>query len=658
MGWNKGLMASAAVGALLAVGYVSAGALRAQAAGSPTVAKAQRVDDFRLPDHRFGSLQLYRLADAKAVVIVTQANGCASVRDNAPALKALQRVYAGQGVEFMMLNSSLKDSREAVAAEAKVLGVDMPILLDANQLVGEQLGVARAGEVFVLNPKTWQVVYRGPVDPQVASAALDPLIAGEPVSPVQKAAAGCAVEFPMRSRKVDLAKISYAKQVAPILEQKCIACHQAGGIGPMALTSYEQVKAFSPMMRETLRTERMPPYHADPSVVALHDAKNLSPQEIKTLVHWIEAGSPRGEGIDPLGSVKHEAPEWPLGKPDLVLDIPAYTVPATGVVDYQRPWVENPLSEGRWLRASTIKPGSRQAVHHVLTGYMTEAPKVGEQASESRWGASVGGYAVGAESLVAPDNVGTFIPAGGAIGFQNHYSPFGKEVTDRSQIALYFYPKDKAPEMVMHNGVVVDNTIAIPAGAEHHEEKAYLTFPKEALLFSAFPHAHYRGASSKLEIQYPDGSKKLVLAMPYYDFNWQRDYEFAQPIKIPAGSKLIATYIYDNSKRNPANPNPKDTVYWGEQSFQEMLYTAIRYRWTDETSAKPVAYDQQLMESRMVGMLDENLDGKVEMAELKGAIGNQLRAVFATLDKDKDGGLDAAELNAAQGAQRGRRASQ
>jgi hypothetical protein len=400
----------------------------------------------------------------------------------------------------------------------------------------------------------------------------------------------------------------------------------------------------------------MPPYLADQTVGHFSDDVRLSPDQIKTLVHWIEAGAPRGAGADPLAGVKHEAPEWPLGKPDVILDIPAYTVPASGVVDYQRPWVANPLAEGRWLRASTIKPGSRQAVHHILTGYMTEVPKPGEQASETRWGASVGGYAVGAESLVAPANVGTYVPPGGAIGFQNHYSPFGKEVVDKSQIGLYFYDKDKTPDMVMHNGVVVDNTIAIPANAEKHQEVAYLSFPKDALLFSAFPHAHYRGASSKVEIIYPDGTKKLILAMPFYDFNWQRDYEFAQPVKIPAGSKLVATYIYDNSKRNPANPNPGDNVYWGEQSFQEMLYTAIRYRWVDETSKHPVDYDIALNAGRMMGMLDDNLDGKVEQAELKGPIGAQIKAGFAKLDANQDGVLDQKEL-AALGDGRGRRAS-
>ena len=105
------------------------------------------------------------------------------------------------------------------------------------------------------------------------------------------------------------------------------------------------------------------------------DDKRLTPQEIKTIVSWVEQGAPRGDGPDPLGAVKHVAQEWPLGKPDLIIDVPAYKIPASGVVDYQRPAVPGTLTEGKWVRASTVKPGSRQGVHHLLTGWMEEMPK-------------------------------------------------------------------------------------------------------------------------------------------------------------------------------------------------------------------------------------------------------------------------------------------
>jgi len=610
-------------------------AVSATAAATPA-----RVDDFMLVDADMEAHQLYRLADATAVVIVTQSNGDAAVRRLAPALKALKAAYGPKGVEFVMLNSNLKDSREAIQAEAKKAGFDTPILMDSYQLVGESLGVTRSADVFVINPKSWAVAYHGTLSG--AGKALDALAAGQQVALGGPLSTGAAIAFPERGAT----KVSYAKDVAPILEAKCVACHEEGGIGPFAMTNYAVVKGFAPMIREVIRTDRMPPYHADPHVGKFSDDKRLTPEETKTLVHWIEAGAPRGDGPDPLGVVKHVAQEWPLGKPDAIINVPAYTIPASGVVDYQRPAVANTLTEGKWVRAATIKPGARQGVHHLLTGWMAEMPADG-RSSETRWAASLGaGYAVGAESNIMPANTGTYLPPGGAIGFQAHYTPFGKEAVDRSQVALYFY--DKPPELIMHSVVVIDNTISIPAGEARHKEVAYVEFPHDALLYSAFPHAHYRAYSSDLWIRYPDGQEKLLLSLPRYDFNWQRSYTFAEPIKVPAGSKLIAHYVYDNSKRNPSNPDPKINVTWGEQSFQEMLFTSLSFRWAEETAKHRVNYDGEMNANRLMGMMDDNIDGRIEKAELKGRIGEQLAKYFDVLDKNHDGAIDKTELAAAQ----------
>jgi len=663
----------AAVSALLVYGFSSTPAADASqaatAASATAAASAQRVDNFMLVDaQKMEAHELYRLADAKAVVLVSTGVGCPIARAMTPALKALRDKFAAQGVEVMMVDSNLQDSRDSIAAEAKEFGIDIPILMDSNQLVGEALGVTRTAEVFIINPKTWTVAYHGPLDDRsdygvqrasshdFAADALTAVLAGRPAPAATQASKGCLVDFPERGKAH--AQITYIKDVAPILEKKCVACHEEGGIGPFAMKDYATVKGFSPMIREVIRTDRMPPYNADPHVGKFSDDKNLSPAEIKTLVHWVEAGAPRGEGKDPLGAKHLVAAEWPLGKPDLVLDIPAYTIPASGVVDYQHPWVANPETEGKWLRASTVKVESRQGVHHVLTGYMKDIPQPGQQAFENKWGASVGGYAVGAESEIAPKDVGTYIPPGGAIGFQTHYTPFGKQVTDHTKIALYFYKDNAKPDLVMHNSVIVNNAIVIPPNDPHHQEVGYITFPHDALLYSAFPHAHYRGAKADLWIRYPDGKEKMLLTLPRYDFSWQRDYTFAEPVKVPAGSKLIAHFVYDNSKRNPSNPDPSKQVVWGDQSWEEMFYTAVRYRWLDETSKHMVNYDEELNKDRLMGMLDANIDGKIEKAELKGQLGDQIGKYFDQLDANHDGAIDKTELAVMQkmmGGQRRRR---
>jgi hypothetical protein len=636
------LFAATAIGLVLAVTASCAQTPATDTAAAETsAATPARVDNFRLVEAGGKAVELYRLKDASAVVMMMYGVGSADVAKAAPELAKLQAAYAGKGVEFMLINSNPKDTREAILADAQKNGITAPILQDDVQLVGEQLGATRVSETFVVDPKTWKIAYRGPLSADAVAAVVD----GKEVKVASAAVKGAAIDFPARSAKAkaEFAKISYSDTIAPLLEEKCIACHQQGGIAPFAMDSYEKVKGFAPMMREAIRTDRMPPFDADPHVGKFKDDKSLSSDEIKTLVHWIEAGAPRGAGPDKLAEVKHVAPEWPLGKPDLIVDIPKYTIPASGFVDYQYPTTKNPLTEGKWLKAATAKVSQRQAVHHILSGLIPEGQtKKGMEA----WGGSVGGYTVGMESVEAPKGIGSWVPAGGQFAYQMHYTPFGKEVVSAEQIGLYFYKDGEKPDLIMRENALVDQFIELPPNDGAHKEVAYFLFPKDAILHTAVVHAHYRGTYSKLEVIDPAGKRETILNVPFYDFNWQRMYEFDKPIPIKAGSKVVATYIYDNSKRNPANPNPNEKVVWGDQSFEEMFYTSLRYRWADETVEKPTNYDQLLLQGRLMGMMDDNLDDKLQKAELRGQFAQLAAApgAFEMGDANKDGGIDQTEL--------------
>jgi hypothetical protein len=228
-----------------------------------------------------------------------------------------------------------------------------------------------------------------------------------------------------------------------------------------------------------------------------------------------------------------------------------------------------------------------------------------------------------------------------------HYTPFGKEAVSAEQIGLYFYKDGEMPDLIMREMPLVDQFIEIPANDGNHKEIAYFDFPKDAILHTAVVHAHYRGTYSKLEIMDPSGKRETILNVPFYDFNWQRMYEFAKPIDIKAGSKVIATYIYDNSKRNPANPNPNEKIVWGDQSFEEMFYTSLRYRWKDETAKDQKNYDQLLQKTRLMGMMDDNIDGKLQKSELRSQFAQLASApgAFDMADSNKDGGIDQPELD-------------
>ena len=624
------------------------------AVATPMAQLPARVDNFRLVSSDGYAHELYRLKDASAVVLVMHGVGSPDVAKIAPELAKLEAAYKAKGVEFMMMNSNPGDTREAILADAAKNGITVPVLEDDLQLVGGQIGATRVTEAFVIDPKTWKIAYHGPL----SADAIEAVVGGKAPTAASAAVTGALISFPDRApaRKAEFAKISYANTIAPLIEQKCVACHQEGGIAPFGFDGYEKVKTFAPMIREAVRTDRMPPWDPDRHVGKFKDDKSLSGEQIKTLINWIEAGAPRGDGADTLAQVRHVAPEWPLGKPDLIVDIPKYTVPATGVVDYQYPIVNNPLSEGRWLKASTAKVSQRQAVHHILSGFIKEGET---DKGMQNWSSSVGGYTVGMESVVNPKGMGTYIPPGGQLAFQMHYTPYGKEAVSAEQIGLYFYKDGEKPDLMMREMPLVDQFIKIPANAGAHKEIAYFDFPKDAILHTAVVHAHYRGTYSKLEIRYPDGKQETLLNVPFYDFNWQRMYEFEKPINIPAGSKVIATYVYDNSKRNPANPDPNKEIVWGDQSFEEMFYTSLRYRWKDETAANQTNNDQLMQKTRLMGMMDDNIDGKLEKAELRGQFAAlaQRPGAFEMADANKDGGIDQPELEKVLAMMRAMRAS-
>jgi mono/diheme cytochrome c family protein len=643
-----GLGALAATAVALALTASPRGATQA-IADDLKVANPAKVYDFLLADQNLFGRQLYRMHEDKAVVLVTYASGDRRLRADAPALMALKAAYVGKGVEMLGVDSRIGDRRDPVIADAKAMGLEMPILFDYEQLVGEELGVTRADEVIVIDPRHWTIAYRGPVDG--ANAAIDALVAGQTVALTSREAAGQPIAFPERARASTFATISYARAIAPIVQQKCAVCHQPGGIGPMPLNTYEQIKAASPMIREVIRTHRMPPFQPDETVGQWRDDGRLSPDQMKTMVHWIDAGAPRGAGEDPLKKVSFQAPEWPLGTPDKIVDIPTVKIPASGVLDYQYPVVPNVMTEGRWLRATAFRITDRQAVHHILTGVAPTDLAPGAAATQAQWGTLLHGYVPGVGYMKTADGTGIWVPPSSGLAFQAHYTTYGRETVENTKVGLYFYPKGEEPMYQRRTFGIFDMSIEIPAGDAEHKEIAYIEIPKDAVIYAFTPHSHKRGVAANISILYPNGKEEMLLAVPRYDFGWQYDYVLAKPLAVPAGSKIITRWIYDNSTRNPGNPDATKTVYWGEQSFEEMLAVYIHYRWVGETAKAPRDdYDKLMQAGALMGMLDDNMDGKIELSELKGgphSPGQMLKKYFSMIDTDHDGSIDAKELAAA-----------
>jgi peroxiredoxin len=533
------------------------------------------VEDFRLNDQAGQSHELYYLSDMKAVVLMAHGDGCAIARSTAKSLGELRASYQARGVEILAIDSNLKDTPESIAKEAQASGIELPILTDPLQLIGESLGFTRNGEVLIVNPQTWKVLYRGASlgSSNDVADALDAALNGTPVKVAHTDAAGCNIDMPERARRSAHARISYEKTIAPMLSAHCVACHREGGIAPWQMSSYDMVRGFSPMIREVVRTKRMPPWHADPHYGVFSNDRSLTAEETKTLVHWIEAGSPRGGGVDPLTLVKKDWPVWALGKPDLIVNLPTFDVPATGVIPYQMWTVDNPLDHDVWVRAVDFLPGARSNLHHIIATIGGEmAP--GEKRDTD---GSLADYVPGSEPLQIPPESGILLKKGAKFGFQAHYTVNGKEVTDTTQMGLYFM--DKPPQYRYRAAIMANPRIKIPANTKAYTNDATYKFDREVLVYSLHPHAHFRGAAAEFVAQYPDGHEAVLLNVPRYEFNWQTTYELKTPIVLPAGTAVKYSMTYDNSTQNKANPDPNRVVPWGQQTWDEMLFGVIRFRY-------------------------------------------------------------------------------
>ena len=622
---------------------------------NPVNGMADRVENFRLLDQAHSSHELYYHKDAKAVVLMVTMNGCPIVRNMLPDLRKI-RARFGDDVEFKLINSSLQDNYASIRQEVADFGIDFPVLVDETQLIGEVLELDRSGEVLVIDTGNWNIIYRGPVNDRVGyevqrdearenylADALEAVIDGRPVP--QRDTFGCLINFPERGQKSEHAQISYTETIVPILKERCVSCHVPNGIGPWAMTSYDMVKGFSPMIREVIRTRRMPPWEVDTSLTGIHNARGLTVEERKTLVHWIEAGSPRGDGDDPLLAVKPLEKGWPLGEPDLVVEGPAFTVPATGIIEYQYPAIPNPLNRDVWVRAVSIQPGETKAVHHVLIGTSEQEIPAGEQRLDAVFQNYLMGYAPGAESYVYPEGTGVLVKAGGQIHLQMHYTSYGRESTDVSKVALYFH--DEVPTYNLRQQVVIGFDLQIPPGEARHEERAYFEFDQPAIIYSLFPHAHYRGVETRFDVHLPDGTVEPLLHIPRYDFNWQHTYTLADPVKVPAGSRLVHRSVYDNSAANPANPDPARSVSWGLQSKDEMLYGGFFFRWENGTSDNPVHDELNFQIAQFYGALDNDFNGSLELNEMPRWLRQPFEAgQLAQFDTNNDNALSHPEYRA------------
>lgn len=537
-------------------------------------AAMDEVIDFALLDQR-GRCHELRRTQARAVVLFFAGNGCPVSRQTFWKLRALQQRYAEGGVAVWVVNSMAREDRAAIAEEAATFHADpLPVLKDDTQGVARLLGVERTGETVVIGTKEWRVLYQGAFDNEFGEnettpvarvnyteAALGEFLAGKPVVRARTIATGTAIAFGPEYESS--AKVSYAGEVAPILLRKCAVCHRPGDVGSWVMSDHPKVKGMSAMIREVLLARRMPPWGADPIHGKFSNDGSLAVAEARTLLHWIEQGSPRGEGEDPLPAAAVPAMEWPLGKPDHIVRLPRLEqIPATGTIDLRHQVVEGPFDKDTWVNAVDFNPGNRKVLHHVTLRTIVPGQIVADPVG-------IAGWNPGYTSRRFPAGTGQLFRKGTMFHIDLHYTTVGTPQTDRTEIGFYVSPAP--PKLALEGRAVWDAEISIPPGEPDARVSAVGGFDRDTTIYNLRPHMHWRGSWFRFEMLYPDGRRETLLSVPRYDFNWQGTYVLSEPKRVPAGSWMLCTAGFDNSPLNPANPDPSKRLRWGEQSSDEMF---------------------------------------------------------------------------------------
>jgi peroxiredoxin len=554
----------------------------------------RKIGDFALKDTGDRPRSLAEFKERKVIVVVFLGIECPVNNAYLPRLAELNKEYAAKGVQFLGVNSNWQDSPQRVAGHAKEFSIPFPVLKDPANVVADQLGARRTPEAFVLAPDG-AVLYQGRIDDQFGVGAvkrpeptrrdlveaLEDVLAGKAVRVAKTEVAGCLISRAVKAKPDG--SITFTRDVAPILQNHCQECHRPTQIGPMPLLTYEDALGWSAMIREVVEEKRMPPWHADPKHGKFTNDRSLSDEDRQTLLGWIDQKCPPGDPKD-MPKPRTFVDGWRIGKPDAIFEMPVpITVPAKADsgIKYQYVAVATNYDEDRWIQAAEAKPGNRGVVHHIIVYIVAPRglrdPKGREDGIGRGW---LVAYAPGDQAAFYADGVAKKLPKGAILMFQMHYTPNGVEATDQSSVGVIFA---KQPPKFEAKTRAVANKMVIPPGDDNYEVKSATTFPRDVEVVSLMPHMHLRGKDFSYRAVYPDGKAETLLVVPRYDFNWQSIYRLEKPLRLPAGSRIECTARFDNSAKNPNNPDPKKTVRWGDQTWDEMMIGFVDYVYLGES---------------------------------------------------------------------------
>ncbi len=557
--------------------------------------------------------------------------GCPISKLYAPKLEALAKEFAPRGVQFLGVDSNRQDDIEDIREFARRGGLGFPLIRDEGNRLADRLGAIRCTEVFVVDV-AGRLRFHGAVDDQYTLEsgmaagkgkahpeklylrdALSALLDGRKPPVATTEAPGCHIG---RFERTDPhAKVTYYRDVEPILQRRCQECHRPGEIGPFPLLTWEDAAGWGKMMAEVVAERRMPPWQADPKFGHWANDRSLRPREKRTLLDWVAAGMPAGK-VAERPRPRSFAKGWRMGKPDVVLEMPEpFTVPADGQIPYHHVLIDPGFKEDRWVSGIEIRPGAREVVHHIML-FLIDLEHLDPQRWYEEFDGGKNGYFAlmvpGEAPTIFPEGMAKRIPAGHQIIMTIHYQPVGRVTTDRSRIGLRF-AKSSPRYQVFTEAACQDDLLIVPPHAKRRIFSSF-RFERDTMILSFTPHMHYRGRAFEYEAHYPsevhlEGAIRLeglradvrprfsfdektgtlrgmghisrsvlemllervdseadkealhrlqaasrsevLLKVSNYDFGWQNTYILAEPKLMPKGTLLVCFGDFDNTTANP-----------------------------------------------------------------------------------------------------------
>jgi len=419
--------------------------------------------------------------------------------------------------------------------------------------------------------------------------------------------------LPSIASAADAAVPTFTKDIAPIFQDRCEACHRPDSIAPMSLRTYEEARPWARSIRARVEQRQMPPWNID-KTVGIQQFKNdrsLSDEQIATVVRWIDAGAPKGDMKDMPAPVQWPDDQgWNFAKgfgqqePDLVIRSTPWTQKAGANDTWWRPVVATGLTEARWVRAIEIRPSTvkgRKITHHAIARLQQEETDALAQNDVDDNGQVQPGtfmeWAVGKQGEMMRPNSGKLMLPGSKIVWDIHYSNGGEDITDNVELGIYFYPKGQEPKyrQVLHlMGATNAGGVDIPPNVVK-ETEGFFVLKENARIESFQPHMHLRGKGMQMSAILPTGQVQVLSYVSNFNFNWMSSYLYADDAAplLPKGTILKIDAWHDNTAANKSNPNPDVWVGYGDRTVDEMAHA-----WVNVTYMKDADYKAELAARR------------------------------------------------------------